>query len=203
MAKQAKNVRISNTRLNSIVTTARATATGNEKFINLFRKLVSERADVNDTLKRMLMRIDSVCSGATLKNDTETGHVWGYVLEAYRTAYAETGFKLERVSNAKLKDYKVDYKVVKHTPAARTATPQPASKPAVKQQAATLHDILPFATGLSTGKLKKALADTDAVSAILLAARIVEAATGQRAAFQAVLNEYTTQKGETRTLKTA
>ena len=209
--KKQTNYRPSNTIINNVCASVDSQATASGKLIGQFRTLVDKGANASDTLSRIMRRLHTIYpNDASLGNSTDLGIRWGYAVEAYRQAYAETGQTLQRVSNAKLKGYVADYKAAKvsakvaPTPVPKNnkgETPQQANK----RQAVVLHDVMPFATGLSTGKLKAALSDTDAVSAILLAARIIEAATGQHAAFSAVLNSYTEQKrsGSKRTLKAA
>ena len=212
MTKQANNsYRPSNAVINNVCVSLESQATGAGKLIGQFRTLVDKGANPSEVLSRIMCRLHSLYpSDTSLGNTSNLGVRWGYAVEAYRQAYAETGQTLQRVSNAKLKGYVADYKPVKSQPkASKPAEPKnrqgESPKQSAKRQAEILAEILPYASQLSTGKLKTALAGVDSVSAVLLAARILEATTGQPAVFPAVLNEYTEQKrkGAKRTLKVA
>jgi len=202
MSKQNTAYRPTNAHINGLVTAMREQIKSGDKIVNGFRLYVKKGANPNEVLKRYLMRIDSVCPGETLRNDTETGRVWGYALEAYRDALRETGKDLKRVSNTKLKDYQLDYKIEVHQPKARKpvkfdepkAVKTLAPQAAAKVQQNTLHELMPVATQLSTSKIKQMLKGVDPVSSLTLAARIIEAVTGSRESFAATLNQYTEQQ---------
>ena len=212
MSKTSTTYRPTNAHINNQVAAIQSQIKSGDKIVNGFRLYVKKDANPNEVLKRYLMRIDSVCTGETLRNDTETGRVWGYALEAYRDALREAGKDLQRVSNTKLKNYQVDYKLIVLAP--KKSKPakleEPKNKKGVSPQAAakaqqsTLHELMPAATQLSTSKVKQMLKGVDPVSALTLAARIIEAVTGSRASFQATLNQYTEQhEGSKRELKKA
>lgn len=209
MNKKQTAYRATNSHINKTVEAMRAQIKGDDKIVHAFRLYVDKKADANELLRRYLMRIDSVCEGETLSNTHEKGRTWAYTLEAYRSALQETGHDLERVSNCKLKDYKVDYKIVElvkksaSKPASAKGEKVKGLSPAAakKQQAEQLHDLMPAATQLSASKVKALLKGVDPVSALIFAAHIIESVTGHREAFAAVLNQYTEQHGKTRTLK--
>ena len=113
MKKSTTAYRATNAHINKTVEAMRAQIKGDDKIVHAFRLYVDKKACPNELLKRYLMRIDSVCDGDTLSNTHEKGRTWAYTLEAYRAALQETKHDLQRVSNCKLKGYKVDYKIIK------------------------------------------------------------------------------------------
>ena len=188
------------------------------KIIQIFRHYVKKGANPSDVLSRYLVALRDyevngikLFKGQKIRNHYQLGRIFEHARDCYKLAYVEQGYTLKPDGNANL-EKGVSKWTVEKTPARTASTPAaPKNKQGetpqqtAKRQADVLHDVMPFATGLSTGKLKKALSDTDKVSAIVMAARIIEAATGSHAVFSAVLNEYTEQKktGGKRTLKVA
>ena len=188
------------------------------KIIVFFRSCVKKGANPTDVLSRYLVALRDyevngikLFKGQKIRNHYQLGRIFEHARDCYKLAYVEQGYTLKPDGNANLEKGLSTWTVEK---VKASKTPPPVEPPnkkgetpaqANKRQAVVLHDVMPFATGLSTGKLKAALSDTDGVSAIIMAARIIEAATGSHAVFAAVLNQYTEQKktGGKRTLKVA